>query len=108
MDISKNSVIRNYRITAYIIKSYKLINKSMENQNNQIIIYSDASGQTKIEVKLEDETLWLSQKQMAELFDKNVPTINEHIKNIFSEGELEENRTIRKFRIVRFRDLKYN
>jgi len=72
----------------------------MENKNNQIIIYSDAQGQTKIEVKLENETLWLRQKQMAELFDKNVPTINEHIKNIFFEGELEENRTIRKFRIV--------
>jgi len=72
----------------------------MENKNNQIIIYNDAQGQTKIEVKLENETLWLSQKQMAELFDKDVRTINEHTNNIFFEGELEENRTIRKFRIV--------
>jgi len=83
-----------------MIKGWKLINKSMENKNNQIIIYNDAQGQTKIEVKLENETLWLSQKQMAELFDKDVRTINEHTNNIFFEGELEENRTIRKFRIV--------
>jgi hypothetical protein len=68
--------------------------------NNQIIIYSSESGETKIEVKLENETLWLSQKQMAELFGKDTRTINEHINNIFSEGELEEKSTIRKFRIV--------
>jgi len=47
-----------------------------------------------------DETVWLTQKLMAELFQKNVRTINEHIKNIYSEGELDPGATIRKFRIV--------
>lgn len=69
-------------------------------QNNQIIIYNTPDGETKIEVKLENETVWLSQKQMAELFDKDVRTVNEHIQNLFFEQELAENSVIRKFRIV--------
>lgn len=72
----------------------------MEEENNQIIIYNSQDGQTKVEVKLSDETVWLSQKQMAQLFDKDVRTINEHVKNVFSDGELEENSVIRKFRIT--------
>jgi len=72
----------------------------MEEKNNQIIIYNTVDGQTKLEVKLEKETVWLSQVQMANLFQKTVPTINEHIKNVFLEGELTENSTIRNFRIV--------
>ena len=69
-------------------------------KNNQIIIYNTEDGETKVEVKMENETVWLSQKQMAELFDKDVRTVNEHIKNVFFEGELVENSVIRKFRIV--------
>jgi hypothetical protein len=74
----------------------------MKNQdkNNQIIIYNTKDGETRVEVQMKDETVWLSQKQMAELFDKDVRTINEHIKNIFSELELVENSVIRNFRIV--------
>lgn len=72
----------------------------MEDKNNQIIIYNTEDGQTKIEVKVKDETVWLSQAQMAELFQKTIPTINEHIKNVFLEGELEEKPVIRKFRIT--------
>ncbi|MHB8903766.1 MAG: RhuM family protein [Patescibacteria group bacterium] len=75
-------------------------NEEKRELSNQIIIYSTADGEMKLEVKLENETVWLSQKQMAELFNKNIPTINEHIKNVFFEGELEENRVIRKFRIT--------
>ena len=71
-----------------------------QEKNNQIIIYNTEDGETKIEVKVENETVWLSQKQMAELFDKDVRTVNEHIKNVFLEGELAENSAIRKFRIV--------
>jgi hypothetical protein len=67
---------------------------------NKIIIYNTEDGRTSIEVKLEKETVWLSQKQMAELFDKDVRTINEHIQNVFEEGELSPDPTIRKFRIV--------
>ena len=70
----------------------------MEHQN--VILYTDEQGQVSLEVSLENETVWLSQKQMAELFDKTAPTINEHIKNVYAEGELEENSTIRNFRIV--------
>lgn len=68
---------------------------------NQIEIYQASNGETQVEVKFEQDTVWLSQAQMATLFGKNVRTINDHIENIFLEGELERNSTIRKFRIVR-------
>lgn len=70
----------------------------MEDKNNQIIIYNTEDGQAKLEVKLENDTVWLSQKQMAELFDKDRKTITEHIQNVFKEQELEENSVCRKFR----------
>ncbi len=68
--------------------------------SSQIIIYQTEGGQTKIEVRLENETVWLTQKLMSELFQVAIPTINEHIKNIFREEELTPEATIRKFRIV--------
>ncbi|MDP8051717.1 virulence protein RhuM/Fic/DOC family protein [Pasteurella atlantica] len=68
---------------------------------SDLLIYKDDNGNVAIDVRLEDETVWLSQVQMAELFEKDVRTINEHIKNVFNEQELEEIATIRKFRIVR-------
>jgi len=68
--------------------------------NNRIILYSTEDGKTEIEVSLENETVWLSQAQMAELFQKDVRTISEHIQNVYEEGELEPSSTIRKFRIV--------
>jgi hypothetical protein len=67
---------------------------------SDILIYQSEDGQTRIDVQLIDETVWLSQKLMAELFQVKVPTINEHIKNVYSEGELAPEATIRKFRIV--------
>ncbi len=70
-------------------------------EKTAIEIYQGFDGQTQIEVRLEDENIWLSQVQMAELFDKDVRTINEHLKTIFKEDELKETSTIRKFRIVR-------
>ncbi len=72
----------------------------MPEKNNQIIIYSTEDGEMKLEVKLEDETVWLSQKQMAELFSKDIKTVSEHIGNIYIEGELEKKGTIRNFRTV--------
>ncbi|NTU66813.1 MAG: virulence RhuM family protein [Candidatus Moranbacteria bacterium] len=73
----------------------------MDNKNNnKVILYSTEDGKTEIEVSLDGETVWLSQKQMAELFDKDVRTVNEHVLNVFSEGELEKDPAIRKFRIV--------
>ena len=75
-------------------------NMMKQSNSSQIIIYQTEAGETKIEVRLEDETVWLSQKLMAELFQVTIPTINEHLKNIFSCGELQENSVIRKFRIT--------
>ena len=66
-----------------------------------MIIYQTENGQTKIDVRLENETVWLTQKLMAELFQTTVPNINIHLKNIFEEGELEPGRTIKDFLIVR-------
>jgi len=68
--------------------------------NNKVVIYQTEDGQTKVNVHFEDETVWLTQKLMAELFEVSVPTVNEHLKNIFSTGELDENSVIRKFRIT--------
>lgn len=67
---------------------------------NKIEIYKTTSG-TEISVKLEEDTIWLSQLQMAELFEKDVRTVNEHIKKIYDTQELVHASTIRKFRIVR-------
>lgn len=73
--------------------------KEKEIKKGDIIIYK-GKGAPKIDVHLEKDTVWLTQKQMSLLFNKGIPTINEHIKNIYKEGELKENPTIRKFRIV--------
>ena len=67
---------------------------------SQFLFYQTEDGRTRIEVRLENETVWLTQKLMAELFQKDVRTINEHIQNIYEEGELSPESTIRKFRIV--------
>jgi hypothetical protein len=68
--------------------------------NSEIILYKTEDGLTKIEVTLENETVWLTQTQLGELFQKSKSTISEHIKNVFDEGELDENSTVRKFRTV--------
>ena len=65
-----------------------------------LIFYQTEDGQTRLQVRLKDETVWLTQKQMAELFQKDVRTINEHIQYFFEEGELQREATIRKFRVV--------
>jgi len=58
--------------------------------NSEILLYQTEDGQTKIDVRLEEETVWLSQAQMGELFQKERSVITKHIKNIFEEGELQE------------------
>ena len=73
----------------------------MNESKNSIIIYQPHADQPAIDVRLEGETVWLSQRQMGELFDVDVRTISEHLSNVFSSGELEKEATIRKFRIVR-------
>lgn len=66
----------------------------------EILLYQNQDGNIKIDVRLEEETVWLTQAQIALLFGKGRSTITEHIVNVFSEGELEQNRTCRKFRLV--------
>ena len=65
---------------------------------NKVIIYTASDGQTKIDVKLEDETLWLTQAQMCELYQTSKSNVSEHIKHIIEEGELQEDSVVRKFR----------
>ena len=77
-------------------------------EKNEIIIYTTLDGKETFEVNLKKDTVWLSQKQMAELFEKDVRTVNEHTKNIFKDGELEEDSVIRKFRITAADGKKYN
>jgi hypothetical protein len=68
--------------------------------NSDIILYQTEDGRTRIQCRFENETIWLTQKLMAELFQKDVRTINEHIQNVFEEGELSPESVIRKFRIT--------
>ena len=69
----------------------------MQKNDSQIIIYETESGETKLEVTFNAETVWLTQEQMANLFGKAKSTINEHIKNIYNEQELIETETMHKF-----------
>jgi hypothetical protein len=72
-----------------------------DSQNrSDVIIFQTEDGQTRVEVLLVGETVWLSQKLIAELYQKSIPTINEHIKHIYAEGELNPEATLRNFRIV--------
>ncbi len=68
--------------------------------SSEIIIYQNQEGNIKIDVRLEEETVWLTQTQLCELFQKSKATVSEHLKNIFEEGELEPTSTVRKFRTV--------
>lgn len=68
--------------------------------SSEILFYQTEDGRSLIEVRLDEKTVWLSQRLLAELFQKDVRTINEHIQNIYEEGELAPEATIRKFRIV--------
>lgn len=72
----------------------------MDNMNGDIIIYQTEDGLTKIDVKVENETVWLSQQQMAELFKTSKTNVIEHINNIYSEEELDRNSTCQNFRQV--------
>jgi len=70
--------------------------------NSELLIYQDSDGKVKIDVRLEEETVWLTQEHMAQLFGKAKSTINEHIKNIFAEGELKKGAVVKKFGISEF------
>ena len=72
----------------------------IRNSTAEFLVFTQQTGDKSIEVRYEDETIWLSQRMMAELFDVDVRTINEHLQNLFNSNEIEKNSTIRKFRIV--------
>ena len=72
----------------------------VENTQGEVIIYQTDEGDTKIDVRFVDETVWLTQAQLVELFQSSKANISEHIKNIYDEGELDEESTVRKFRTV--------
>ncbi len=69
-----------------------------ENKKGEIVIYQTDDGQTKIDVRFEDETVWLTQAQLVDLYQSSKANISEHIKHIFEEGELDEGATVRNFR----------
>ena len=75
---------------------------------NEILIYQTEDGHTKIDVKLEGETVWLTQAQLCELYQTSKSNISEHIRHIFEEGELEENTVVRKFRTTAADGKNYN
>ena len=74
--------------------------KLIRNSTVEFLLFTSAAGEDSIEVRYEDETIWLSQKMMAALFDITVPTVNVHLKNIYESGELTHDTTIRKYLTV--------
>ena len=72
----------------------------IRNSTAEFLIFTGQAGEQSIEARYEDETIWLTQKLIAELFSVSIPTINEHLKNIFDSGELDPGSVIRKFRIT--------
>ncbi len=71
----------------------------MDSENKgEVLIYQSEDGLTHIDVKMEDETVWLTQLQLCELYQTSKSNVSEHIKHIFEEGELDENSVVRKFR----------
>lgn len=90
--------VTSVRYNIIIYKGGEMKKDKMQPGRGEVVIYKTSDKRIRLEVKLEKETVWLSQKQMADLFSRDVRTINEHIKNIFKEGELSEKTVIRKFR----------
>jgi len=83
-------------------------NKLIRNSTAEFLIFTGQSGEQSIEARYEDESIWLTQKLMAELFGVDVRTINEHLRNIFKSNELDERSVIRKFRITAADGKNYN
>lgn len=82
------------------------LHANYDNKQGEIVIYQSENGDTKIDVRFVDETVWLTQQQMAELFQSSRTNIVEHIQHIYEEGELDEESTCRKFRQVRMEGLR--
>jgi hypothetical protein len=72
----------------------------IRNSTAEFLIFTKQAGESTIEVRVENETVWLTQKLMAVLFEVTVPTINEHLANLYAQGEIVKDSTIRNFRTV--------
>ena len=83
-------------------------NLAIRNSTVEFLIFTSQAGEESIEVKFEDETVWLTQKMLAKLFEVSIPTVNEHLKNIFNSEELDENSVIRNFLITASDGKNYN
>jgi len=90
-------MIRVVAIACFVY--YEINMEDKEKKTGEIAIYG--AGSKKVEVRVKGETIWLNQKQMAELFDVNVPAVNKHLNNIFDDGELEKGPAVSKMEIVR-------
>ena len=80
------------------IREVLMADKIGTDEYGEILIYQTDDGQTNIEVKIEDDTVWLTQQQLTELYQCSKSNISEHIKHIFEEGELDKDSVVRKFR----------
>ena len=98
----KINVVKKVEIYVVRTKFYKKGSVLMDEKKNEIILFENQG--VKLEVNLKDETVWLTQAQMSELFGKAKSTINEHIRNIYKEGELTEVETMTKFGNTEFAD----
>ncbi len=80
----------------------------MNKQSNQseIVLYTTTDGKVKIDTIFQNETIWLTQKKMAELFDVNIPAISKHLSNIYEEGELKRDATVSKMEIVQIKPVR--
>ena len=76
-------------------------NSEKHEMKGELLVYQADDGQVKLQVRLQDETVWLTQQMMAELFQTTVPNISMHVRNIYEEGELSPEATVKKFLIVR-------
>src|SRR5574344_2503079 len=80
----------------------------MEEDKGEIFVYQNDDGSLKLDVKLQDETVWLSQSQLVQLYASSKANVSEHIKNIFDEGELDKDSVVRNFRTTAADGKKYN
>jgi hypothetical protein len=82
------------------VSNYKRKQLQIRNSTVEFLVFTAQGGADSIEVRYEDETIWLSQKLMAELFDVTVPTVSEHLSHIYDQGEISRMATVREFRTV--------
>jgi hypothetical protein len=95
--VAKPKVRQNFRSTE---KLRVAVSQRSINGGGEVVLYEAPDGQIRLDVRLEQDTVWLTQAQMAELFGKNVRTVSEHVTNIFKEKELDESSVIRNFRLT--------